>query len=192
MPNAKCEVRSAKCVGALMCVCTELIYYYGVGAEALCICLHTRTDDEPQARYLKQKPVISDKTSANVLSLRHSKKPQPILRVNLVGPRQRRYGFVAACARRLRNLHLNLCGGAPGVSVCCTSSTKSNKMRSATCEMGVAIAIANVDAMPSLYLLSPPLQPPSLLLSSAFSESRTAMSGGQLSSVLASFLSLAD
>ena len=37
-----------------MCVCTELIYYYGVGAEVLCICLHTRSDGEPQARYLKQ------------------------------------------------------------------------------------------------------------------------------------------
>lgn len=32
---------------------------------------------EPQTRHLKQKLVISDKTSANLLSLRHSKKPQP-------------------------------------------------------------------------------------------------------------------
>ncbi len=89
------------------------------------------------------------------------------------------------------------------------------EMRSAKCEIGVAIAIANVDAMPScirlpppLYLLSPPLQPPSLLLStalsetraaisewqlcSAFSEPRTAMSEWQFSSILASFPTLAD
>ena len=60
--------------------------------------------------------------------------PQPTLRVNLIGPRQQRYGLVIAYARRLRNfqrnIHLNLCGGAPGVSVCCTRSIKSNKLHS--------------------------------------------------------------
>lgn len=98
-------------------MCTELVYYFGVGAEVLCICLHTRSDREPQARYLKQ-DVISDKMSANALSLRHSN-------ASTDPPRQRRYGFVIACARRLRNVHLNLCGGAPGVSVLCTRSSKS-------------------------------------------------------------------
>ncbi len=95
---------------------------------------------------------------------------------------------------------------------------KNAKMRSAKCEvrnakcqMGVAIATVNVDVMPSctrlptsLYLLSPPPQPPSLRLSSArpamsewqlcsaFPEPRTAMSEWQLSSASASFPSLAD
>ena len=74
------------------------------------------------------------------------------------------------------------------------------KVQNAKCEMGVAIATANVDAMPScihlppsLYLLSHPPQPPSLLLSSVLSEIRpavsecAAMSEWQLSSALASF-----
>ena len=81
-------------------------------------------------------------------------------------------------------------------------------MRSAKCEMGVAIATANVDVMPScirlppsLYLLSPPPQPPPPLLSSALSETRPAMSEWQLCSAMsewrlslasASFPSLAD
>ena len=65
------------------------------------------------------------------------------------------------------------------------------EMRNAKCEMGVAIAAANVDVMPSciclppsLYLLSPPPQPPSPLLSSALSETRPAMSEWQLCSAI--------
>lgn len=85
------------------------------------------------------------------------------------------------------------------------------KVQNAKCEMGIAIVIVNVDMMPSctrfppsLYLFSPPLQPLSLLLSSAcpamsewqlcsvIPELHTVMSEWQLSSALASFSLLAD
>lgn len=82
------------------------------------------------------------------------------------------------------------------------------EVQSMKCEMGVAIATANGDMMssciclpPPIYLLSPPPQSPSPLLSSALSETRLAMSEWQLCSAMsewrlsldsASFPSLAD
>lgn len=52
-------------------MCTELIDYYEVEAEILCICLHTISDDHNQARFLKQKLVISEEPPANALYLHH-------------------------------------------------------------------------------------------------------------------------
>lgn len=57
-----------------------------------------RSDDQPQARYLNQTLAISDKSSANALSSRYSN-------ASTNPPRQRRYGLVARCHSRLRNLH---------------------------------------------------------------------------------------
>lgn len=89
---------------------TEKYYYYGVEAEILCICLHTRSNGKPQARYLKQTLAISDKLSANTLSSRYPN-------ASTGPPRQRSYGVVITFTPRLRDPHLNLCDGAPGVSV---------------------------------------------------------------------------
>lgn len=116
-----------KCVGALEC-CTrnwfiimkwELRFYVSVYIKDQMINL---------------KPAISNKSSSSQTNRQQKYSPyanqtaQPILRVNLINER---YGLVVACARRLRNLqlnlHLNLCG-APGLSVCCTRSTKSSKI----------------------------------------------------------------
>ena len=95
----------------------------------------------------------------------------------------------------------------------CKMQNAKCEVRSAKCEVtnGSSDCNCDVDVMPScthlptsLYLLSPPPQPPSLLLSSArpamsewqrcsaFPEPRTAMSEWQLSSASASFPSLAD
>ena len=89
-----------------------------------------------QDQMINLKRFISNKSSQSQPNFQktHSpyatQTPQPTLCVNLIGPRQRRYDLVVACPHRLRNLqrnlHLNLCGGATGVSVCWTRSTKSN------------------------------------------------------------------
>lgn len=74
-PSLAKRVRAEKRSGVLehlMCVFGTYLLLSWDGAEVLCIYLHTGTENLPQARYVKQKLIISDNSLANALSLRHS------------------------------------------------------------------------------------------------------------------------
>lgn len=66
------------------------------------------------------KLAISNKSSSSQTKRQQTHSPlrhSNALTDPLIGPRQQRYDFVVIWTRRLRNLHLDLCGGAPGLSI---------------------------------------------------------------------------